>query len=83
MHNLVNIIIKLIKILVYVDTNLNDVVYNGRINEKYNLIKTMTGVHIIEHQDLLCDIFALVLFFNRKYLISEHITILSDGYLKI
>ena len=50
MHNLiiVNIIIKLIKILGYVDTNLNDVVYNGRINEKYNLIKSRNGVLHVE-----------------------------------
>ena len=31
----------------------------------------------------LCDILAPVMFFNRKYLIFENITISSDGYLKI
>ena len=50
MHNLiiVNIIIKLIKILGYVDINLNDVVYNGRINEKYNMINSRNGVLHVE-----------------------------------
>ena len=47
------------------------------------VIRVMTGVHIIQHQDLLCDIFAPFMFFNRKYLISKHITISSDGYFKI
>ncbi|KAB1223741.1 Synaptotagmin-3 [Morella rubra] len=32
----------------YVDINLNDVVYNGRINEKYNLINSRNGVIHVE-----------------------------------
>ncbi|GMY14757.1 synaptotagmin-3-like isoform X2 [Fagus crenata] len=32
----------------YVDINLNDVVYNGRINEKYNLINSRNGVLHVE-----------------------------------
>ena len=32
----------------YVDINLNDVVHNGRINEKYNLINSRNGVLCVE-----------------------------------
>ena len=40
------------------------------------------GIRHGKHK-ILCDILAPVMFFNRKYLIFENITISSDGYLKI
>ena len=49
-------------------------------NIKYYVISSIVAT---KEKKKLCDILAPVMFFNRKYLIFENITISSDGYLKI